>query len=123
WAAVYERLKKHDEAMITGHSGDIDSLLILAGLFSAVLTSFLVQVYTQLQPANTPMSTAIALDLSRSIVERLSLPSTSEIFAATSIPAVSPSMVAINALWFMSLVLSLGSALLGISAKQWLRQY
>ncbi|EIN09745.1 hypothetical protein PUNSTDRAFT_21586, partial [Punctularia strigosozonata HHB-11173 SS5] len=32
-------------------------------------------------------------------------------------------VVAINALWFLSLILALASALLGIFVKQWLREY
>ncbi|EIN03720.1 hypothetical protein PUNSTDRAFT_139252 [Punctularia strigosozonata HHB-11173 SS5] len=56
WEYVYARLEKRDREMIKGYSEDIDSLLIFAGLFSAVLTAFLLEVYTQLQPDNAQIS-------------------------------------------------------------------
>ncbi|EIN08435.1 hypothetical protein PUNSTDRAFT_24199, partial [Punctularia strigosozonata HHB-11173 SS5] len=124
WAHVYERLEKHDRDMIKGYSEDIDSLLIFAGLFSAVLTAFLVEAYTQLQPDNTQISVQLLADISiqlRQISTSQTAPASAD-SNSTRIPFhAEPHVVAVNILWFLSLNLSLASALLGIFIKQWLR--
>ncbi|EIN11384.1 hypothetical protein PUNSTDRAFT_63606, partial [Punctularia strigosozonata HHB-11173 SS5] len=123
WSYIYERLKEHDTTMIDGYTGDIDTLLVFAGLFSAVLTAFLVDTYPHLQPDNTQLSAQVLLDisqqlfnLSRNEIANPSTVSVTEFHAPTS-------LVVINSFWFVSLVVSLASALLGILVKQWLREY
>lgn len=89
-----------------------------AGLFSAVLTAFLVVSYLLLQPDNTQRSADTLSYMSAQI-------------ANTSLPPIAPAQpfqpptfaVWVNSLWFVSLELSLGSALFGMIAKQWLREY
>ncbi|EKM61825.1 uncharacterized protein PHACADRAFT_58233, partial [Phanerochaete carnosa HHB-10118-sp] len=43
---------KYDGGRVTGYSEDIDTLLVFAGLFSAILSAFVVQTYQLLQPDN-----------------------------------------------------------------------
>ncbi|EIN09714.1 hypothetical protein PUNSTDRAFT_22366, partial [Punctularia strigosozonata HHB-11173 SS5] len=94
------------------------------GLFSAVLTAFLVEVYTQLQPDNTQLSVQLLSNISLQL-QQISLNQA----APASVDPLNMSfqadshVVAINALWFLSLILALASALLGIFVKQWLREY
>jgi hypothetical protein len=92
-----------------------------AGLFSAVLTAFVVESYTSLQPDPSQASVQalyhISLQLHNSSVPALNPPWPSPSF----VPA--PSDVWINALWFTSLVIALISALLAIFVKQWAREY
>ncbi|EIN09753.1 hypothetical protein PUNSTDRAFT_143201 [Punctularia strigosozonata HHB-11173 SS5] len=124
WDYVYDRLRLYDQEMIKGYSQDIDNLLIFAGLFSAVLTAFLVEVYTQLQPDNTQLSVQLLSNISLQL-QQISLNQA----APASVDPLNMSfqadshVVAINALWFLSLILALASALLGIFVKQWLREY
>lgn len=100
---------------------------IQAGLFSAILTAFVVQTYPMLQTGDTT-NQLIALGVSAQLSA-----------AGASIPRVindtlssfeSPSSLApslpvrwINILFFLSLVSSLAAALFGILAKQWIREY
>ncbi|EIN03719.1 hypothetical protein PUNSTDRAFT_35144, partial [Punctularia strigosozonata HHB-11173 SS5] len=124
WAYVYGRLEKHDREMIKGYSEDIDSLLIFAGLFSAVLTAFLVEVYTQLQPDNTQLTVQLLSNISMQL-QNMSMNQTT---SSSADPLLTPfhadsNAVVINAVWFLSLILALASALLGIFVKQWLREY
>jgi hypothetical protein len=140
WLAIFERLKNHDVAMIRSHTEEVDTMLILvcaplrslpallsvevqAGLFSAVLTSFVTEAYTQLQPDNTQLSARILLDISRQL-ENLSsnAPAPASSISLTDFTPAS-SVVAMNVLWFASLILSLSVALLGFAVKEWLRQY
>ncbi|EIN09794.1 hypothetical protein PUNSTDRAFT_133564 [Punctularia strigosozonata HHB-11173 SS5] len=124
WDYVYKRLQIYDREMIKGYSEDIDSLLIFAGLFSAVLTAFLVEVYTQLQPDNTQLSVQLLSNISFQL-QQISLnqaaPASSNLLDMSF--QADAHVVAINTLWFLSLVLALASALLGIFVKQWLREY
>jgi hypothetical protein len=94
-----------------------------AGLFSAVLTAFLVETYSQMQPDNSSLTTEILIDISHQL-ENLSQ---NQVAPASSISLeafrASTTIVAINSLWFLSLVFALASALLGILVKQWLREY
>lgn len=91
---------------------------VQAGLFSAVLTAFVVVSCLLLKPD----STQTASDTLRHISTQI---------ADSSLPAVAPaqpfhastSSVWVNALWFVSLELSLASALFGMIAKRWLREY
>ncbi|EIN03708.1 hypothetical protein PUNSTDRAFT_77636, partial [Punctularia strigosozonata HHB-11173 SS5] len=123
WAYVYKRLQRHDKDMIEGYSGDIDSLLIFAGLFSAVLTAFIVDIYKELQPNSGALSAQLLADISQQLHSisqgHASLPSAA---LAQSFHSP-PHLIAVNSLWFLSLILSLGSALLGLFVKQWLREY
>ncbi|KAJ3554740.1 hypothetical protein NM688_g2951 [Phlebia brevispora] len=129
WASVEDYMNSHDEEMVDDLTDDIDTLLVFAGLFSAIVTAFVVQSYQLLQP-NNPQVTVQLLSL---IAIRLGGPpnSTFEPFlnaTAHTLPTStsfqpSASTVVINTLWFISLVLSLTSALLGMLVKQWCREY
>jgi hypothetical protein len=95
-----------------------------AGLFSAVLTAFLVQVYAELQPDNSQLSVPILLDISNQL-RSISLSQFAPASNISNIPTEEPSnsLVATTSLWFVSLVLSLGAAFYGILVKQWVREY
>ncbi|PSS34141.1 hypothetical protein PHLCEN_2v1809 [Hermanssonia centrifuga] len=117
-------MKGHDESMVQGWKEDVDTLLVFAGLFSAVLTAFTIESYQQLQ--DNPVQTTA--ELLRYIVVELSnrtLPAPTvdhrNILAESFQP--SPASVRVNTLWFSALVCSLVAALIGILAKQWLREY
>ncbi|KAI0738698.1 hypothetical protein C8Q80DRAFT_1113622 [Daedaleopsis nitida] len=117
WASCVKALREYDEHMVRGWKEDVDSLLVFAGLFSAVLTAFNIESYKLLQE-DPEESTA-------SLLERISMQLAGPI---PNIPASSPFIpdarsVRINILWFSSLVLSLVSASIGILTKQWLREY
>ncbi|OCH87110.1 hypothetical protein OBBRIDRAFT_796529 [Obba rivulosa] len=54
WAKCAEDLRQHDQELATEWKEQIDNLLVFAGIFSAVLTAFNVELYTQLNPDTTP---------------------------------------------------------------------
>lgn len=98
-----------------------------AGLFSAVLTAFVVETYTLLQPDNMAGTNQL---LAHGFSSQLSPSAISPTFNATLSSVLTPlpftpSLSArwINSLFFVSLVLSLAAAFFGILAKQWLREY
>ncbi|KIP04511.1 hypothetical protein PHLGIDRAFT_109427 [Phlebiopsis gigantea 11061_1 CR5-6] len=125
WSKCNRVLKDHDAPMVAGWKEDIDTLLVFAGLFSAVLTAFIVESYTFLQPDPEGTSTNILREI---LVE---LRNTSSPQAAASVRSqfpfitpVTPSFaIRVNTMWFCSLVFSLSAASVGILVKQWLRDY
>jgi hypothetical protein len=136
WRVAFEEFKKRDEKMVADYREEIDTLLVFvrrrhrlfifrlinstsqAGLFSAVLTAFVVESYQSLQEDYTQTS----VDLLRQISRQL---------ANASFPAAGDSSqfqaqrsdVRVNVCWFVSLLLSLIVALFGIFMKQWMRAY
>ncbi len=106
----------------------IPFLKILKGrLFSAVVTTFIVQTYQSLQADYTQASAMLLLELvsiQRALANGTSLdaiPKSSYNPSTTFIP--SRGSVWVNGLWLTSLVLSLSTALIAVLVKQWLHHY
>ena len=143
WDFIQERILSHDEDMIADFADDIDTLLVFvsamlsrvhlylilkqAGLFSAVLTAFLIASLVLLQPDNSQTSVQLLslLALQNGAPARMQpfLNETAEGLPNSTDFDVPVSVAAINTLWFTSLVVSLAAALFGILAKQWCREY
>ncbi|TFK61998.1 hypothetical protein BDN72DRAFT_964833 [Pluteus cervinus] len=116
WEQCYVRVKEHDEDMCKLWKDEIDKLLIFAGLFSAAVTAFVVESYQWLEASSD--DTAILL------AQLLLIQSNGTITRAMPGPFTpTPSAVRINICWFLSLVLSLISVLIGVLCLQWLREY
>ncbi|GJE95708.1 hypothetical protein PsYK624_118940 [Phanerochaete sordida] len=114
-----------------GYSDDMDTLLVFAGLFSAILTAFVVQTYPLLQPSSTDITNQLLAANNRMLVQGFTAiltgissgPLTS--LLVDDPPPFQPRTSArwINCLFFTSLVLSLAAALFAILIKQWIREY
>ena len=105
-----------------------------AGLFSAILTAFVVQTYPQLQPDSSSTTNDLLAINNQLLIQGLAAHGTSFYISSTLNSTMSSILDAqpftpptsarwINALFFTSLVLSLAAALFGILTKQWLREY
>ncbi|KAJ7056124.1 hypothetical protein C8F01DRAFT_1373105 [Mycena amicta] len=99
----------------------MDGMLIFAGLFSASLTAFIVESYKTLV-ADSGDST---VQLLSQISLQLATASNGTVFKApTPIPFKAPtSALVCNALWFISLGLSLACALVATLLEQWAREF
>ena len=134
----------HDEDMIKDFSEDIDTLLTFvrtahscfanrslissqAGLFSAALTALQLPTIAQLQTDNAQITVQLLSLLAfgdGAPPELLPLlKPTSTLLPHSLSFRAPPTAVAVNALWFLSLVLSLSSALFGMVVKQWCCEY
>ncbi|KAJ7017628.1 hypothetical protein C8F04DRAFT_898480, partial [Mycena alexandri] len=119
WKDIHEKVKRRDDATIRDYDSEIDTLLVFAGLYSAVLTAFIIDVYQNLnvdyaQDSATILRQMLAQSAGQTIdISILSPPSASP----------SPTVIIVIVLWFISLVLSLLSALFSIFVKQWLHTY
>ncbi|KAK1219674.1 hypothetical protein PQX77_017625 [Marasmius sp. AFHP31] len=117
WEVITKEVTALDEGLVGGWKEDIDTLLVFAGLFSAVVTAFVIESYQWLQEA--PEDTTVAL--LKQISQQLN--NTSEPVPEPDTFTVSSSVVAINVLWFLSLIIALVDALFALLCKQWLREH
>ncbi|KAI1787537.1 hypothetical protein LXA43DRAFT_1098170 [Ganoderma leucocontextum] len=127
WDNAATAVKTYHDELIEQWQKAMDSVLVYAGLFSAVLTAFNVQSYQLLQPDPTDPMVATLQQISAQLNSFSINPS----FINSTQPARSPdqlqlpfrapvSAVWINTLWFASLVCSLASASIALIVKQWL---
>ncbi|KAJ7111090.1 hypothetical protein C8R44DRAFT_259990 [Mycena epipterygia] len=123
WLVYNEESAMFDNDMIVESGDNLDILLVFAGLFSAVLTTFVAQTSQALSLNNSAVSNSILLELVA--LQRAQANGTpfDSIPAADTSFTVSRTDIWVNSLWFTSLALSLSTALLAVLAKQWLRQY
>ncbi|PSS30861.1 hypothetical protein PHLCEN_2v2588 [Hermanssonia centrifuga] len=119
-------LKAVDQDKVGDCKEDIDTLLVFAGLFAAVLTPFLAETYQTL--SEDPNDTAVLVlrqifSQTRSYTMHTGFLNTTAPLEDT-VPFVPPLFsLPINILWFASLTLAVVTASFGILVKQWLREY
>ncbi|KAI0653577.1 hypothetical protein C8Q70DRAFT_927428, partial [Cubamyces menziesii] len=123
----------YSDELVKRWSSEIDTYLVYAGLFSAILTAFNVESYQMLQPPIPDTTSAVLRHISTQLGSLSYVPPfiNSSISAFTNTgshisadaPVVAQWTVWLNVLWFSSLVFSLSSASVGILVKQWLNEY
>ncbi|KAF7344676.1 hypothetical protein MVEN_01627800 [Mycena venus] len=101
--------------------GDMEGILIFAGLFSAILTAFIIESYKTLNPDSGRTTVLLLAQILRTLSPdgngtSVEVPHLSEF----SPPPIS---VVCNSLWFLSLSLSLSSALVATLIEQWARNF
>ncbi|KAF9262054.1 hypothetical protein L218DRAFT_830685, partial [Marasmius fiardii PR-910] len=118
WDVIMKVVSTNDEDLVSGYKEDIDTRLVFAGLFSAVVTAFTIESYQWLQEDPADSTVERLRQISQQIGGQ-SIPSTS------SPPDFAPSgsVIRINTFWFLSLILALIDALFGLFCKQWLHEH
>ncbi|KAI0712098.1 hypothetical protein C8Q76DRAFT_784793 [Earliella scabrosa] len=128
WERCARILENHSGDMIQRWKSEIDMLLVFAGLFSAVLTAFIVESYKLLQP-DPEEDILVTL---RAISAQLNGYTVNPPFVNSSIPTTPPEdtpfvapryAVWLNVLWFSALVCTLSASSVAIMVRQWLHQY
>ncbi|KAJ8083508.1 hypothetical protein PM082_009382 [Marasmius tenuissimus] len=114
WEAVMKEVGGIDEGVLHGWKEDIDTLLVFAGLFSAVVTAFTIESYQWLEEGPEDATVALLRQISQQMNNTVPTP---VVFEASA------SNVRINTLWFLSLIIALVDALFGLLCKQWLREH
>ncbi|TFY55424.1 hypothetical protein EVJ58_g8259 [Rhodofomes roseus] len=130
WSKLADEVWTYENVRVKRWRNEINTLLVFAGLFSAVLTAFVNQYYAVLAPP-PDYNTAI---LERMLSLQLGSTTTDSVVAVTAAsgsaaladssltgipsPPAAPRWIAI--LWFVSLVLSLGAASVALAVNQWL---
>ncbi|EKM53489.1 uncharacterized protein PHACADRAFT_59286, partial [Phanerochaete carnosa HHB-10118-sp] len=124
WQSMAKTVRDVDVQKIEDCKDDIDTLLVFAGLFSAVLTAFLIESYSSLQPDT---ESEIVFLLRHSLAQNYTI-SGSFLNTTAPFPGAMPFetplwALRVNGLWFASLICSLATASFGMLVKQWLREY
>ncbi|ESK83382.1 hypothetical protein Moror_15633 [Moniliophthora roreri MCA 2997] len=117
WEKLTAEFAKHDDGVVKNWKEDIDTLLVFAGLFSAVVTAFAIESYQWLLESPADTTVALLMQISMQLnASQVILPERASFKADAS-------SIRINSYWFLSLVFSLTSALFGLLCKQWLREH
>ncbi|KAJ7056096.1 hypothetical protein C8F01DRAFT_1156809 [Mycena amicta] len=122
WSVYVNEAEKYDKSLVESWRSNMDGMLIFAGLFSASLTAFIIESYKTLV-ADSGDST---VQLLSQISLQLAASSNGTVFnvPATPVPfKPSTSALVCNALWFISLGLSLACALVATLLEQWAREF
>ncbi|KAJ7748658.1 hypothetical protein B0H16DRAFT_1725476 [Mycena metata] len=118
WRTYMDQAKISDDNLSNIFNSDLDPLLIFAGLFSAILSAFLIDVRKgleqDLQSITNTLLTILIENQHNTTGNQISPPSH---FTPSS------SSRWVNGLWFSSLIFSLMSALGASLAKGWLTQF
>ncbi|KAI0065256.1 hypothetical protein BV25DRAFT_1799085, partial [Artomyces pyxidatus] len=117
WSKYLVTSEKYDKDLVENWKGDADGILIFTGLFSAVVSAFIVESYKSLQPDPGQTTTILLSQL-------VALSNGTETPVPTAAPFIpSASSVRVNVLWFLSLCTSLTCALGATLMQRWARNY
>ncbi|KAJ7643061.1 hypothetical protein DFH06DRAFT_933896, partial [Mycena polygramma] len=118
WKLYMDQAKISDDNLANTFNSDLDPLLIFAGLFSAILSAFLIEIRKGLQEDLQTITNTLLTVLIEN--QRNATPA-----LAPTAPAFAPSSSSrwVNGLWFSSLMFSLMSALGASLAKGWITQF
>ncbi|KAN0125350.1 hypothetical protein V8E53_015577 [Lactarius tabidus] len=116
-----EMATEEDKKMVENWKADADGILIFTGLFSAAVASLISVSIQDLQQNPQDTSNFYLANIYQATIH----PNEPNISLPTSPPPFSPPNYAVwvNALWFLSLVISLTCALLATFLQQWARRY
>ncbi|KDR68545.1 hypothetical protein GALMADRAFT_24146, partial [Galerina marginata CBS 339.88] len=121
-----EPLLKKDKMQCDAWKEEVQNLLIFAGLFSAVVTAFIIESYKMLQrDPNDAIISLLSVIANRLDNTTATIPTPILLSSIGSGSSFSPttSSIRINNFWFISLVLSLATVLVGIISLQWIREH
>ncbi|KAF8918477.1 hypothetical protein CPB85DRAFT_1282256 [Mucidula mucida] len=117
---------KFDVDMVENWRDGLDMLLVFAALFSAVVTTFVVQSCQSLRVDYAQVTASLILRLI-DVEVAISQGGLTNKLAQNTDPSISfkaqSADLWINGLWFTSLVLSLTTTLIAVLTKQWINEY
>ncbi|PBK80356.1 hypothetical protein ARMGADRAFT_949677, partial [Armillaria gallica] len=127
WRAYLDESLIDDTDILEKQRGEVNILLVFAGLFSAVVSTFITQSWDSLQPDYQEMSAVLLFDqinIQRALANGTSLDDITTSGTNPTAPFVpDPNAVFINGLWLMSIALSLATAFLAILVDAWYCHY
>ncbi|KAF8493457.1 hypothetical protein F5888DRAFT_1618066, partial [Russula emetica] len=122
WHIYGEEARKYDAAITEAHKRDTDSILVFTGLFSAVVSVFIVESYKKLSPDSGVTTTSL---LTQIVSQQLAGFHNNTYSRPPETAAFSPTvaMLSVNALWFLSLVIAIVSPFYVMLVQQWITRY
>ncbi|KAF7358593.1 hypothetical protein MSAN_01197800 [Mycena sanguinolenta] len=121
WSVYIAEAERYDKALVESWKSDMDGMLIFAGLFSAILTAFLIESYTTLSPDSGDTTILLLTQISNQLG---GIANGSSVVIPPPPTFVTPvTSLVCNTLWFISLGLSLSCALIATLVQQWAREF
>ncbi|KAN0137293.1 hypothetical protein V8E53_004738 [Lactarius tabidus] len=119
WSIYLAEADEHDKMITELWRGEADSILIFTGLFSSIITAFVILSYDGLFPSPSETTDFLLAQILRQLTN-----------GTNCVPVVSPpqfvpsaSSIRVTVTWFLSLVFSLSSAIYATLFQQWSRRY
>lgn len=125
WYSYLTEAEKHDCALAQSWKGDMDAILIFAGLFSASVTAFIIESYRSLLPNTDDKVILLLARISDQLVSASNGSHPASVVPDILDAKFTPTAAALvcNTLWFLSLGFSLICALSATLVQQWTRNY
>ncbi|KAL1731876.1 hypothetical protein EV714DRAFT_171163, partial [Schizophyllum commune] len=125
WSVYNDEAQIADGERVQTLNGTLDVLLVFAGLFSAVVTTFVAQSSQALNPDYAQITASLVYELVR-LQRAAASGDTGNV--PTSLPSLEDrtyktSDLWVNGLWLASLIFSLLTALIAVLAKQWIQRW
>ncbi|CAE6437645.1 unnamed protein product [Rhizoctonia solani] len=124
WKLYVDEAKEYDTELASERNENLNNMLLFATLFSAIVTAFIIESTGLLEQDSSDVSAQLLLMLVQS-QQRIETGVPDSSTSPVQVPEFVPSATArvINVLWFASLMISLGAAVVAILAKEWLTAY
>ncbi|KAG8937944.1 hypothetical protein FRC03_007740, partial [Tulasnella sp. 419] len=119
WNVYNKEADREDNELISSFAGDLDTLLIFAGLFSATNTAFIVESYKDLKQDSSDLTNKLL----RNVIRTMHQSSFSEADLLLDYAGPPARAIAVNLFFFASLCCSLFTAFGAVIGKQWLNHY
>ncbi|PBK85854.1 hypothetical protein ARMGADRAFT_866554, partial [Armillaria gallica] len=127
WRAYLDESFIDDTNMLGNQRGELNILLVFAGLFSAVVSNYIGQLAVQFQPNYQEMSALLLFDqinIQRALANGTSLDDITTSGTDPTAPFTpDPNTVFVHGLWLVSLTLSLITAFFAILVDAWYSHY
>ncbi|KAI0283567.1 hypothetical protein BC826DRAFT_189361 [Russula brevipes] len=121
WTMLTEEVNSYEESISSSQKDDANGVLVFTGLFSAIVALFAAESYKKLSPDSGDTTSALLEQISRQLAgfDNNTYPpfKASEPFSPTK------AILCVNALWFLSLVISIGAAFYVMLVQQWVSRY
>lgn len=139
WTTYMEEYKEYDERVADAWKQDAKGLLVFVspdllilmliaitsrktGLFSAIVGAFIIESYKSLSPDTGNQTVVLLEQISQQLAGSTNASGSSQLSANQPFSPSAP-MILVNAMWLISLMLSITSALFATLLQQWARRY
>ncbi|KAH9015788.1 hypothetical protein EDB85DRAFT_2156389 [Lactarius pseudohatsudake] len=125
WSIYLTEADERDKEITEHWRGEAESILMFTGLFSGVVATFLSISYNNLFPNYTDRTNTLLAQISQQLFDiskGVSSPNDAP-FSNDFSFTPSASAIRVNVIWFLSLVLSIASAVNATLFQQWVRRY
>ncbi|KAF9642147.1 hypothetical protein BDM02DRAFT_3073917, partial [Thelephora ganbajun] len=117
WTTYKKVADEYDNYLVSQCTGDLDTSLLFAGLFSAVTTAFIVQIIPQSQPNPIDLTNVLLL---RILQQNVSFGGADPLAPVSNVPA---SVVRTQSILFASLSVTLFTTFIAGLGKRWILHY